>query len=160
MERIPIDHDEVRSHLSGVCFICELVAGTPEHFHHVIVQNDTAVAFLSKYPTLYGYTIVAPTAHMEKVVGDFTEDEYAELQRFVHRIGSAIEAVLPVERLYVLSLGSQTANSHVHWHVAPLPPGVPFEEQQYRALDRTDCLDIDDAEMDTLARRIRAELVG
>jgi hypothetical protein len=38
--------------------------------------------------------------------------------------------LLPTERLYVLSLGSQQANRHVHWHLAPLPPGVPYEQQQ------------------------------
>jgi hypothetical protein len=25
-------------------------------------------------------------------------------------------------------------NAHIHWHVAPLPPGVPYERQQYHAL--------------------------
>ncbi len=40
------------------------------------------------------------------------------------------------ERLYGLSLGSHGGNAHVHWHVAPLPPGVPYREQQYAALAR------------------------
>ncbi|WP_329793660.1 hypothetical protein V1227_17560 [Lentzea sp. DG1S-22] len=31
-------------------------------------------------------------------------------------------ALLPVERLYVLSLGSRQANRHVHRHLVPLPP--------------------------------------
>ena len=39
----------------------------------------------------------------------------------------------PTERIYVLSLGSQQENAHVHWHVAALPPGVPYEDQQFRA---------------------------
>ena len=42
---------------------------------------------------------------------------------------------MPTERLYVLSLGSQQGNRHVHWHVVPLPPGVPYEEQQLAVLD-------------------------
>jgi hypothetical protein len=25
-------------------------------------------------------------------------------------------------------------NSHVHWHNAPLPPGVPYQQQQFHAL--------------------------
>ncbi|MFC4020031.1 hypothetical protein ACFOW4_19090 [Micromonospora sp. GCM10011542] len=33
-------------------------------------------------------------------------------------------------RVHLLSLG----NAHVNWHVAPLPPGVPYPEQQYHAL--------------------------
>lgn len=158
MERIPIDHNDVRNRLDGVCFICELVSGNPDHFHHVVYQDDVTIAFLSKYPTVYGYVIVAPTTHKEQVVGDFTEAEYATLQVAIHRIASAIEAIIPTERLYVLSLGSQAANSHVHWHLAPLPPGVPFEQQQYRALDRTDYLDISFEDMTQLALRLRSEI--
>jgi diadenosine tetraphosphate (Ap4A) HIT family hydrolase len=41
---------------------------------------------------------------------------------------------MPVERVYVLSLGSQQGNRHLHFHVVPLPPGVPYERQQYHAL--------------------------
>ncbi|GLX00005.1 hypothetical protein Misp02_40910 [Microtetraspora sp. NBRC 16547] len=32
------------------------------------------------------------------------------------------------------SLGSQQGNTHLHWHIAPLPPGTPYEQQQYHAL--------------------------
>jgi len=35
--------------------------------------------------------------------------------------------------MYLLSLGSNHGNSHVHWHVVPLPPGVPYKEQQLAA---------------------------
>jgi diadenosine tetraphosphate (Ap4A) HIT family hydrolase len=91
------------------------------------------------------------------VTGDFEEDEYAELQRVVHRVGEAVRRAVPTERLYVLSLGSQQGNRHVHWHVAPLPPGIPFEGQQLAVLDRSDALDLTEGEQAELAARIRAE---
>ncbi|MEU8171642.1 hypothetical protein AB0C14_02095 [Microbispora hainanensis] len=31
-------------------------------------------------------------------------------------------------------MGSKQGNAHLHWHVAPLPPGTPYERQQYHAL--------------------------
>jgi hypothetical protein len=34
---------------------------------------------------------------------------------------SLLAAVVPTERMYCLSLGSQECNAHVHWHIAPLP---------------------------------------
>jgi diadenosine tetraphosphate (Ap4A) HIT family hydrolase len=52
----------------------------------------------------------------------------------VRKVALAVEAVLPTERTYLLSLGSQQGNSHLHWHIVPLPPGVPYERQQYHAL--------------------------
>jgi diadenosine tetraphosphate (Ap4A) HIT family hydrolase len=65
---------------------------------------------------------------------------------------------LPTERLYVLSLGSKQGNSHVHWHVVPLPPGVPYEQQQFVALmlERTGYLDMSDDEKGALAAEIGA----
>jgi diadenosine tetraphosphate (Ap4A) HIT family hydrolase len=77
---------------------------------------------------------VAPKAHVESWVNGMSEDEYARFQRTVHRIATAVVATLPTERMYSLSLGSQQGNSHLHWHVAPLPPGVPYEQQQFYAL--------------------------
>jgi hypothetical protein len=65
---------------------------------------------------------------------------------------------VPTERLYVLSLGSQQGNRHVHWHIAPLPPGLPFDQQQFAALDTDVCLDLAEDDFEVLAERIRAEL--
>ena len=68
---------------------------------------------------------------------------------------------MPAERLYVLSLGSQQGNRHVHWHVAPLPPGVPYAEQQLAALSMSrGLLPIAAEEMVRLADHIRARLLG
>jgi len=52
----------------------------------------------------------------------------------VHRLARALKQVFDAERIYVLTLGSQQGNSHLHWHVVPLPRGVPYERQQYHAL--------------------------
>jgi diadenosine tetraphosphate (Ap4A) HIT family hydrolase len=157
MGRRAVDFAAIRAGLAGRCFICELLAGNPDFRHHVVYEDDTAIAFLNKYPQLYGYVLVAPRAHKEQVTGDFTRAEYIELQTLVWRVGDAIRTVVSTERLYVLSLGSQDGNRHVHWHLAPLPPGVPYEEQQLAALD-ADVLDLSDAELEELATRLRAAL--
>jgi diadenosine tetraphosphate (Ap4A) HIT family hydrolase len=93
------------------------------------------------------------------VTGDFTEDEYVRLQAVVRRVGEAVRHAFPTERLYVLSLGSQQGNRHVHWHVAPLPPGVPFEEQQAEALRaQNGVLDLGDGDFEDDAKRLRQAL--
>ena len=133
--RKPVDVSELhRASESGLCFICEFLSGNPEFDHAVLDETDTAVAFLNRYPTLFGYALVAPKRHVEQVTGDFSEEEYVALQALIYRVSEAIRKVLAPERIYILSLGSQSANAHVHWHIAPLPPGVPPEEQQYHAL--------------------------
>jgi diadenosine tetraphosphate (Ap4A) HIT family hydrolase len=115
--------------------------------------------FLNAFPTLLGSTIVAPREHREEVTADFELDEYLALQRIVYRVAEAVRRVLPTERIYILSLGSREANRHVHWHVAPLPPGRPFEEQQLAALSwDAGLLDVGEAEQAALAARLRASL--
>jgi len=138
----------------GPCFLCELVAGTNPH--HVISEDQSAIVFLAKYASLYGYALVAPREHREQATGDFTLEEYLQLQRLIYQVAEAIRQVVPTERLSILTLGSQQGNRHVHWHVAPLPPGVPYEQQQYAALDSSKgVLAIPDEEMAELARSIR-----
>ena len=153
-----VDPEALRRQLGGRCFICELLAGNPEFAHHVIYEDDDAIAFLNKYPRLRGFVLVAPREHREQVTGEFTLEEYLRLQSVVHRIGEALRYVLPTERLYILSLGSQDGNRHVHWHVVPLPPGIPFERQQFAALDTNEVVDMSNAELAELAAQLKAHL--
>jgi diadenosine tetraphosphate (Ap4A) HIT family hydrolase len=158
MRRRTIDWEALRRELGDRCFICELLNGNPEFRHHVVYEDGHSVAFLQRFQTLYGYVIVAPKEHREQVTGEFRLDEYLALQAVVYRVGEALRRAVPTERLYVLSLGSQDGNSHVHWHLAPLPPGVPFEEQQLAALDTDEGLDLEEEELQELAGRIKAAL--
>ena len=140
------------------CFICEMIAGRLAG-NHVIHQDQSIIVFLNKYPVLYGYVLVAPAQHKEHVTGDFTLEEYLALQRVVYRTAEAMRQVVSTERVYVLSLGSQQGNCHVHWHIAPLPHGVPFKGQQLEALRvENGILDIPDHEMEDLAKLIRDNL--
>jgi diadenosine tetraphosphate (Ap4A) HIT family hydrolase len=155
--RRELDWDEYLADIRSACFICELVSGRRPH--HVVLEDEFAIAFLNRFPTLRGQTIVAPKEHREQVTGDFTEDEYVRLQAVVRRVGEAVRHAFPTERLYVLSLGSQQGNRHVHWHVAPLPPGVPFEEQQAEALRaQNGVLDLGDGDFEDDAKRVRQAL--
>jgi diadenosine tetraphosphate (Ap4A) HIT family hydrolase len=143
----------------GDCFICDIVQGQGSE-GHVIYRDDRHLAFLSQYPAQRGYSLVAPIEHREHVVADFNREEYAAIQLVVHRLGRALMSVLPTERLYVLSLGSQQGNSHVHWHVVPLPPGVPYDQQQFGALmlERAGYLAMSNEEKGALAAELGAAM--
>jgi diadenosine tetraphosphate (Ap4A) HIT family hydrolase len=122
-----------------------------------VYEDKDTVAFLSRYPTLSGYCFVAPKRHVESWVHDLGESEFLGLQS-----GSSecpVAATVPTERMYLLSLGSQHGNAHLHWHVAPLPPGVPYHQQQFHALmAENGVLDVDDASQAALAQSIRIHL--
>jgi diadenosine tetraphosphate (Ap4A) HIT family hydrolase len=159
--RRPYDQDAyVRRVRTGPCFICGIVRGSPDQPEHIVHRDRLAVTFLARPGVVPGHTLVAPVRHAEAVVRDFSAEEYVELQRRVHEVGSAVTAVVPTERLYVLSLGSHQGNTHVHWHVVPLPPGVPYADQQFGLFDlaRLGTPDIPLAERDALAPALRSRL--
>jgi diadenosine tetraphosphate (Ap4A) HIT family hydrolase len=111
------------------------VPGDPEFpGHPVVYQDEFAIAFLTTNPTQYGYALVCPKEHREQATGDFSMEEYLGLQRLVYGVAEAVREEVGAERMYVFSLGSNQGNAHVHWHVVPLPPGVPYERQQFAAL--------------------------
>ncbi len=108
---------------------------------------------------MYGWSLVCPREHREHAVSDFTEAEYLDLQRLVYAVGKAITKTVPTDRLYILTLGSQQANRHVHWHVTALPQGVPYEEQEMKALSHENgLLEMSEEEKAGLAKRIALNL--
>jgi histidine triad (HIT) family protein/ATP adenylyltransferase len=144
---------------TGPCFICAFLSGEPGFEHETLYDDGVHVAFLNGYPTLYGYTVVAPRRDVEDVVGDLTPDEYLRLQAAVHRVARAVNEVTRPEWIYILSLGSTQGNAHVHWHIAPLPTGVPYEQQQYHALmAENGILECSPESTAELGARIRAAL--
>ena len=148
---------------TGPCFVCGIVARDPGFAgHHIIYEDEDAIAFFNRWPTQRGYTLVAPKEHREQATGDFTVEEYLVLQRVVHRAAEAMREEVGAERVYILSLGSNQGNAHVHWHVVPLPPGTPYEEQQFAAvmLETAGALDIPEAEKAALAARIGRRMGG
>lgn len=135
IRRVPFDLESyTRRSRTGPCFICAVVSGDPGQPEEIVHDDGTHIAFLARFAALPGYVLVAPRRHVEHVVRDLDEDEFSALMRVVRRVALALEASVPCERTYLLSLGSQQGNAHLHWHVAALPPGVPYERQQYHAL--------------------------
>ncbi len=157
-ERQPFDLDAYVSDIgSRPCFICELVRGNPDYHHHVVAEDEETIIFLSKYPTLRGYCLVCPRKHVEDLAEDLSPAAYLGLQAKVHRLSRALKQVFDAERIYVLSLGSQQGNRHLHFHVVPLPKGVPLAQQQYHALmAEHGVLKLPDTEMAAIAGRIAA----
>ena len=106
-------HERART---GPCFVCGILAGDPDFAgHHIVYEDDDAVAFLNRWPTQYGYTLVVPKEHREQATADFTVDEYLALQRVVYRVAEAVRGEVGAEWMYVMSLRSNEGNAHVHF---------------------------------------------
>ncbi len=157
-ERHELDVDAfLKRDRTGPCFVCQIVACAPDASPHIIYEDAVAIAFLDKYPPEYGWTLVAPRAHRTQVTGDFTVDEYLQLQHLVYRVSEAVRYEVNAERMYLCSLGRNQGNAHVHWHIAPVPQGMPFDEQG-PDIFRSSRLDISENEQAALATRLQQRL--
>ena len=142
---------------TGPCFVCQIVSRHTDFPAHIIYEDDVAIAFLDKYPRVAGYTLLAPRAHRTGVTRDFPLEEYLALQERLHRIAEVVREEMSAERLYLLALGSDQGNAHVHWHIVPLPRGTPYEQQQLE-IYRLDVLKQSPEELADLAARLRRRI--
>jgi len=73
----------------------------------------------------------------------------------IYYVTGAVREEVGAEWMYVYAFGSNQGNPHVHWHVVPLPPGVPYDERQGRWASRDKgVLKIPQEAMASLAARI------
>jgi diadenosine tetraphosphate (Ap4A) HIT family hydrolase len=158
--RVAFDFEQYgRRVREGPCFVCAFLAGSEDYRHHRLYEDDDTVAFLTRHPVQLGYCLVVPRRHVESWIHEMEELEFLRFQSVVRRVALAVAATVPTERMYSLSLGSRQGNAHLHWHLAPLPPGVPYHQQQFHALmAENGVLPVDDAAQAALASRIREQL--
>ena len=144
---------------SGPCFVCSFLAGHPDYSHERVYEDEDHVAFLDRWPTVRGKVLVAPRAHIEHAVRGLDEVAYLRLMRVVREVALAVEEVCESERTYLYSLGSQQGNAHLHWHIAALPAGVPYQQQQFHALmTENGVLSVSPREAADVAARLRAAI--
>ncbi|MFD8379737.1 HIT family protein [Streptomyces sp. NPDC059679] len=156
-ERQPMDLKAYTARAQrGPCFVCAFVSGHPDFAHHTVYEDDDHIAFLDRWPTVVGKVLVAPKRHIEHVVRDLDPESYARLMLVVREVALAVEDCVGAERTYLYSLGSQQGNAHLHWHIAGLPPGTPYERQQFASLmTENGVLAVEPEEASAMAARIR-----
>ncbi|WP_327402131.1 HIT family protein [Streptomyces sp. NBC_01288] len=137
------------------------MSGHPGYGHHTVFEDADHIAFLDRWPTLAGKVLVAPKRHVEHVVRDLDPEAYVRLMLVVREVALAVEECVGAERTYLYSLGSMQGNAHLHWHIAGLPPGVPYGRQQFHALmAENGVLAVRPEEFADMAARIRERIAA
>lgn len=78
-----------------------------------VAADDKYFAFLDINPVQPGHTLVIPRREIDNIF-DLSADEYADLQRFAHKVAKAIEATVPCRKIGVAVIGLEVPHAHIH----------------------------------------------
>ncbi|KGA96902.1 diadenosine tetraphosphate hydrolase [Alkalihalobacillus alcalophilus ATCC 27647 = CGMCC 1.3604] len=100
------------------CLICA------KHFqnNNILYQDDYWV--LTHGPVqsqLLGYLYLEPKRHVENWT-EFTDEELRELGPLIKKVETAIQSLIPIERLYSVTISE--AVRHIHLHLIPRFEGL------------------------------------
>lgn len=82
-----------------------------------IAEDDDFFAFLDINPNSAGHTLCIPKKEVNKIL-DLDDATYMGLMAFSRKVGKAIEAAVPCERVGMTVIGLEVP--HVHVHMIPL----------------------------------------
>jgi histidine triad (HIT) family protein len=103
------------------CVFCAIVGGRSRA--HLVLEDETCLAFLDIRPLFPGHTLVVPRAHREALI-DLARDELQPLFRAAQVISAAMGVALATEGTFV-ALNDRVSQSvpHIHLHVVPRRKG-------------------------------------
>lgn len=78
-----------------------------------VAESETCFAFLDINPLAKGHTLVVPKKEVDYIF-DVEDELYKDLMVFAKKVGSAIEKVVPCERIGVTVIGLEVPHAHVH----------------------------------------------
>jgi histidine triad (HIT) family protein len=80
---------------------------------HKLAETDEFFAFLDINPIARGHALAIPKAEVDYVF-ELDDDTLGRLMVFAKKVGKAIEAVVPCERMGIMVAGLDVPHCHVH----------------------------------------------
>ena len=142
--------------MTGPCPFCEIAAGTLSA--QIVFRDESICAFLDRGPIRPGHVQIIPHAHIPYF--EELPDHLAQaILRLGQRIAKAQKRIWGVERVAFLFTGGDLA--HAHAHLVPMHEKTDITSARYIAetdLTYQPCPRPEDAELDTIADKLRAAL--
>jgi histidine triad (HIT) family protein len=105
------------------CIFCKLVAGKIRA--RVIMQNESAIAFLDAFPLAAGHTLIIPKSHYVKLQ-DMSEQDAIAVFETTWKVADAVEQGSQVNASTIaIHNGSDAGQEipHMHVHIVPRKRG-------------------------------------
>ena len=78
-----------------------------------VAENEKFLAFLDINPLAKGHTLVIPKKEVDYLF-DIDDDLLGEMMIFSKKVGRAIDAVIPCERVGMTVIGLEVPHAHIH----------------------------------------------
>lgn len=120
-----------------------------------VFEDDIALAFMDIFPQSAGHTLVIPKDVEARNLLEMPADKLGPYMARVQRVSMAVERALKPEGLIVTQFNGAAAGQtvfHLHFHIIPRGTGTQLAAHASGK-------PADSAELESLASKIRAELV-
>ena len=135
------------------CFICEYSKDSSKISYTLIYEDNNFIAFLDKYPTSKGYTLVSPKKHIQDIT-QLTPEEYLKMQKIIHNVSNAIKKAFSPNRICLFQLGGVAP--HLHFHIVPIYGTLT--EQVLDIIKKKSILEFSEKENTLIANKIRKNM--
>jgi histidine triad (HIT) family protein len=115
---------------------------------HIIAENNDFIAFLDIMPLAPGHTLVVPKKEVDYLF-DLDEQLLSGILPFCRPIASAIEKVVPCERIGISVIGIEVPHAHVHLIPLRTMDDINFSRPKLKMTDE---------QLKEMAMRIKAAL--
>ena len=112
-----------------------------------IAEDGEFFAFLDINPNAKGHTLCVPKKEVDRIL-DLDEASYLGLMAFSRKVGKAIEAAIPCNRVGLTVIGLEVPHAHVHL--------IPLSGMGDATFQRK--VSLTEEEFESVAAKIRAEL--
>ncbi len=113
-----------------------------------IAEDENFFAFLDINPLKKGHTLVVPKKEVDYIF-DLEKDTLAGMMIYSQKIASAIEKVIPCNRIGVVVLGLEVPHAHIHLIPIDSEADVRFSNPRVKLTEE---------EFSDIAGRIRREI--
>jgi ATP adenylyltransferase len=104
------------------CFICRGLQDNHDREHLIVKRTSRSVVMLNRFPYNNGHLLVAPQAHLGRLV-DLSPPDHLDLMDTVTQMVELLTAVMKPEGFNIgLNLGRSAGAGlpgHLHWHIVP-----------------------------------------
>ncbi len=105
--------------MNNDCVFCKII--NKEFDANIVYEDEHIIAFLDKFPSSLGHTLIVPKKHVSNIF-ELDKETGAKIFQKAIDISNAMKNVLGIENINILqnngSLASQTV-FHFHMHIIP-----------------------------------------